>query len=301
MKRLLCLISAASLLMALVGCASNNEQKSGVGIYYINSSGNGLVSESTDIKADYSQDAVDNIIDEISKTVSVDGEELKSVLQNGLIIASYDYDKTERRINIDLSGDYGSLTNTGKLMLMAGLTLTFEQINGIDGVHITIQGEPLLDSNGNDIQSLQTNDFVIHSGNEINIYTSTKMQLYFPDTSGKRLTSETRTVYYNSNVPLEQVVLDEIIKGPQDTTSHRAAVPNMLSCMSVTIQDEVCYVNFDENAVQVMTTYNCELALESIVKSIAAVCGVDKVQFLVNGETSVEFADGTSLDHIYEA
>ena len=130
MKRLLCLISAASLLMALVGCASNNEQKSGVGIYYINSSGNGLVSESTDIKADYSQDAVDNIIDEISKTVSVDGEELKSVLQNGLSIASYDYDKTERRINIDLSGDYGSLTNAGKLCLWQDLRSHLSRLTG---------------------------------------------------------------------------------------------------------------------------------------------------------------------------
>lgn len=301
MKRLLCLIAAASLAFTSAGCISTKEEKSGIGIYYINSSGDGLVSESTDIGAEYSQSTIDDIIYEIANPISEDGVQTTSVLQNGLSIASCDYDQEARRLNIDLSGDYGSLTNAGKLMLMAGLTLTFEQIDGIDDVYITIQKEPLLDSNGNDITSLQTNDFVIHSGNEINIYTSSKMKLYFLDSKGKKLASETRTVYYNSNVPLEQVVLDEIIKGPQDTANCRAAVPNTLGCMSVTIQDEVCYVNFDENAVQAMALYDCELALKSIVESIASVCGVNKVQFLVNGDTSVEFADGTSTDHIYEA
>ena len=301
MKRRLCLFLASAMLLSLVGCGSDNEEKSGVSVYRINASGDGLVSESTEIGTEYSEGNVNSIIDEISKAASDEEDSSSSVLQNGLTVASYNYNSEVQRFDIDLSGDYGSLTNAEKLMLMAGLTLSFEQLDGVDSVYITIQGEPLLDSNGNDIKSLQTDDFVIHSGNEVNIYTSAEMKLYFLDLAGKKLAPETRTVYFNSNVPLEQVVLDEIIKGPQDTASRSSSVPSTLTYLSVTTQDGVCYVNFDENAVQAMALYDSEMALESIVESIASVCNVQKVQFLINGDTSVEFSDGTSIDHIYNA
>lgn len=301
MKRRLCLFLASAMLFSLVGCGSDNEEKSGVSVYRINASGDGLVSESTEIGTEYTEGNVDSIIDEIAKASSDEEDSSSSVLQNGLTVASYNYNSEVQRFDIDLSGDYGSLTNAEKLMLMAGLTLSFEQLDGVDSVYITIQSEPLLDSNGNDINSLQTDDFVIHSGNEVNIYTSAEMKLYFLDLAGKKLAPETRTVYFNSNVPLEQVVLDEIIKGPQDTASRSSSVPSTLTYLSVTTQDGVCYVNFDENAVQAMALYDSEMALESIVESIASVCNVQKVQFLVNGDTSVEFSDGTSIDHIYNA
>ena len=92
---------------------------------------------------------------------------------------------------------------------------------------------------------------------------------------------------------------------PDDARRLRQRMPNTFflvpgyGAQGATAEDVV--VNFDENVVQAMSMYDCELALESIVQSIDSVCNVSKVQFSVNGDTLVEFADGTTIDHIYEA
>lgn len=300
MKRVIALFSAAVLILSASGCASEQTEDTGINVYYINSTGDGLIYENIDISSDYSDETVGTLIDKIQNPDIDEETGGESVLKNGITIASYDYDRAAEQINIDLSGDYGSLANSDKLLLTAGLTLTFEQIENVSNVYITIQGETLLDSNGEEIGSLNDEDFVIHSGNEINIYTSATMTLYFLDASGEELVSESRTVYYNSNVQLEQVVLEELIKGPQEL-SDQAALASTLDFLSVTTQEDICYVNFDENAVQTMSGYDCELALESIVESLASVCGISKVQFSVNGDMTVEFSDGTTIDHIYTA
>lgn len=301
MRRLLAVCAAALLALSAAGCAAqDNNGKDGTNIYYINGTGDGLSYEASGMSTVYSAELIDDIMEELQDPKLPEEGQGSSVFQNGITVSSYTYDSGTDRLYVDLSGDYGSLENTGKLLLTAGITLTFEQVDGISDVYITIQGEPLLDSNGEDLGSLSADDFVIHTGNEINIYTSASMKLYFLNEDGDGLVPETRTVYYNSNVPLEQVVLEELIQGPQEP-EHKAALANTLGFLSVTIQEDVCYVNFDENVVQAMSMYDCELALESIVQSIYSVCNVSKVQFSVNGDTLVEFADGTTIDHIYEA
>ena len=300
MKRLLALFAASALCLSAAGCAAEQDQTTGINIYYINATGDGLEYKGTDLSAEYSDELVADIISLLGDP-QLEGENSgSSVLQNDISVSDYDYDSLSGLLDIDLAGDYGSLANTGKLLLTAGITLTFEQVDGVSDVYITIQGEPLLDSNGEDLGALSAEDFVIHTGNEINIYTNSIMELYFLNEDGDEIEPERRVVYYNSNVPLEQVVLEELIEGPHEE-DHRAALANTLGFLSVTIQEDVCYVNFDENVVQTMAPFDCELALESIVQSISAVCNVDKVQFSVNGDTLVEFADGTTIDHIYEA
>lgn len=300
MKRVIALFSAAVLLVSLSACGSEETEDTGINVYYVSSEGDGLVYENIEESSEYSEELIQTLIEKIQNPDIDEEDGGESVLKNGITISSYEYDSDSEQINIDLSGDYGSLANSDKLLLTAGLTLTFEQIDNVSNVYITIQGETLLDSNGDEIGSLNDEDFVIHSGNEINIYTSTTMTLYFLDSSGDELVPESRTVYYNSNVQLEQVVLEELIKGPQEF-SNQASLSSTLDFLSVTTQEGICYVNFDDNAVQTMTGYDCELALESIVESIDAVCGINQVQFSVNGDMTVEFADGTTIDHIYTA
>ncbi len=299
MKRLLIIGIIMGMAAAAAGCESAEVSDNGIDIYYINASGYGLDTIDSELEVQYSDALVSSVISMLSNP-DIDADEGSSVLQNGIEISSYKYTEDERQISVDLAGDYGSLANTDKFMLTAGIALTFEQIEGISSVYITIQGEPLLDSNGEDIGSFKASDFVIHSGNEINVYTSTTLQLYFLDSTGKELVCESRVVYYNSNVLLEQVVLEELVKGPQ-SAGYSAALAANLDFVSVTVQDDVCYINFDDDVIQAMVMYDTESALQSIVRSINDTCGIAKVQFMVNGDTFAQFADGITIDRIYEA
>ena len=53
-----------------------------------------------------------------------------------------------------------------------------------------------------------------NSGKQINDYKYISMDLYFSDETGEKLKSENRALYYSSNVPLERVVVEQLIKGP---------------------------------------------------------------------------------------
>ncbi len=293
MKKRFGILLAAVLLLS--GCAEPEAAAEGICLYYINAAGDELEHESFSAAGKSAQEIADQLVEALSDEARLP-EEAQSVLQNGIRIASCETDGD--LIRIDLSGDYGSLVHSYKLLLTAGLTKTFEQIEGINRVRITIQGEPLLDSKGKELGTLTAEDFVIHSGKEINAYSSTKMTLYFLNAGGM-VVPETRTVYYGSSVPMEQVVLDELIKGPIEQ-EHLPSLPVDLNYINVTTQEEICYVNFDENMFTVIQGYDIRKMLDAIVKSLSSVCDVKKVQFSINGDTAIVI-DGLSLDQIFEA
>ncbi len=125
------------------------------------------------------------------------------------------------------------------------------------------------------------------------------MTLYFADRSGEKLTPVTRTVHYSRNKQTELAVLEELIKGPL-TATEQTILPSNLKIAGVTVKDGTCYVNFDVDAASVLSGTNMDLATRSIVQSLYSVCGTEQIQFQINGNSDIEFDDGTSFDRLYE-
>lgn len=281
-------------LLFLSGCSQNTDSEEKIDIYYINKQGNGIKSEQLDIEDGNTEKTVAAITKDLQDTKQFsDGG--SSVLANDLKIESYQIEGNT--INVNLSGDYGSLSNETKLLVAAGIVKTYTQIDEIDYVNLMIQGKALQDSAGNEFGTLSADDFVIHSGSEINAYSKVEMTLYFTDLSGE-FVQEQRTVYCSSAVPIEQSVLEELIKGP-NSTGYRAILPSEINFINVTTQKDICYVNFEEGATELMQNYDVEKSLKAIAKSLSAASGIKKVQFSVGGSTDVEM-NGVSLDQIFE-
>ncbi len=283
----------AVFMLLLSGCAHDDE--SGMNVYYINKDGNGLESKKVQLTDESPVSAAKELIKALQNTDDLP-EGTKSVLQSDISIEACSVD--DNIMDIDLSGDYGSMDITDKLLLTAGLTKTFVQIEGIDGVNFTIEKEPLLDLEGKEVGTLTADDFVIHMGDEINTYSNIELTLYFTDVTGK-LVPEERTVYYSSSVPIEQLVIQELIKGPYEG-SHNAIVAPNATFLNVNIQEDICYVNFDESISQAMSGYDADKALKAMVKTLSAACHIDKVQFSVNGDTATKI-NGIDISKIYEA
>ena len=286
-------IFLAAVLLMFSGCSGNEEPK--MNLYCVNEKCNGLDTVKVDITDSNPVETATELIKDICDT-SLMPKGDSPVIPDGISISSCTVE--DDIIHIDLSGDYGSLSSSVKLLLTAGLTKTFEQINGIDGVNITIKKQPLLDTEGKELGILSDDEFVIHSGDEINTYSKMQMTLYFPDGSGT-IVPETRTVYYKSSVPTEQLVMQELIKGPYEA-GHQSLFASNANFLNVNIQKKICYVNFDESISQALSGYDVNKALQAIVRSMSSVCGIDKVQFSVNGDTAVEI-NGVSINKIFEA
>lgn len=286
-------IFLAAVLLMFSGCSGNEAPK--MNLYCVNEKCNGLDTVKVDITDSNPVETATELIKDICDT-SLMPKGDSPVIPDGISISSCTVE--DDIIHIDLSGDYGSLSSSVKLLLTAGLTKTFEQINGIEGVNITIKKQPLLDTEGKELGILSDDEFVIHSGDEINTYSKMQMTLYFPDGSGT-IVPETRTVYYKSSVPTEQLVMQELIKGPYEA-GHQSLFASNANFLNVNIQKKICYVNFDESISQALSGYDVNKALQAIVRSMSSVCGIDKVQFSVNGDTAVEI-NGVSINKIFEA
>lgn len=228
------------------------------------------------------------------------GEDLVLLLPSGLELLSYELES--ELLTLNFSEAYSRMHSDREILVRAGLVRLFTQIPEIRKVQFRIEGQPLLNRDGVEVGALSASRFVENSGKEINSYLKTTMTLYYADSTGEKLVPEERSVYYNSNVPLEKVVVEQLIKGPKDL-EYKATLPSELNILSVTIQDEICYVNLDDSftAQLGMATSNLspELAVYSIVNSLADVCGVNKIQFSINGRTNVKI--GTiDLNHLFD-
>ena len=101
------------------------------------------------------------------------------------------------------------------------------------------------------------------------------MTLYFTNESGDGLTAEQRNIYYSTNVPLERVVVEQLVKGPAQA-GHYAVLPPELKILSVTVSEGICYVNFDETFVNPPLDIEPEITIYAIANSLAETCHVEQ-------------------------
>jgi germination protein M len=288
MKKVLSLILLFFLFITACSPAENEAGSSLM--YFINKNGNGLDTIQIE-KLDSDPEKAAQKLTEYFMDESIIPEGMSTVLSNSITIDSARVRRST--VIIDLKGDYGSISNTKKLLLRAGLTKAYGQIDGIKLIDITIQKQPLLDSDGNEFGPMSADAFVAPKGDTLNDYKSTVMELYFLDANGN-IAKEKRNVYYRSSVPLEQVVMQELIKGPY-IEGNVSAFPPEIEFNNVMIQEKIGYIDFSESIYSLMEGYNARKAFQTISRSFQAVCGVDEVQFSVNGDSMVR-VNGVSLE-----
>lgn len=124
-----------------------------------------------------------------------------------------------------------------------------------------------------------------------------KVTLYFGDKEAMFLIPEEREVVVPEDKSLEVVVLEELIKGPQNP-ELAITIPKEARVRSVQVENGIANVDFSKefqtnhwggSAGEMMT-------LSSVTNSLASLPGIDKVQFLLEGqklESILGHADNT--------
>jgi germination protein M len=295
-KAAACLLSLILAVM-LAGCAgfTGGQDQEAYYLYYISSG----LNQVTSLPYTPEHQDTENMIAEFvaMQQKAPEDEEAVLLLPEGTSIRDWSLDG--ETLTLNMSSSYAELSPSREILARAGLVRTFTQVSGVSRVRFMINGSPLTDSSGNEIGSLTDDSFVENSGQELNTYQNTTMRLYFTDKSGTELVPEERTVYYSSNVPLERVVVEELVKGPREE-DHYPTLSAETNILSVSIQEGICYVNFDESFTSSVLSVSDEIPIYSIVNSLSSVCHVNRVQFSINGSTSVVFRDSLRLDQLFE-
>lgn len=301
-KRMILAVVVLLVTAGLCACGRGKQEGSySYQIYYVNKEGTCVVSEEyvTDTSSEDKEELLQEFIGLLKDTS--DRPEYLSPLSD-----SYQgYALNEGQVNLDFSEDYAKQGHIVEVLGRAAVVRTVTQINGIDTVTFSVQGEALVDAIGIPVGAMTADSFIDNAGTEINAYVDTEFRLYFANETGDALTEVSRNVIYNSNISMEQQVVEELIKGPRqdDIAGYEAGYPTVnpaVTILSVTVRDRVCYVNLSEEFLTPVYDVTSQVALYSIVNSLVELPGVNKVQISIDGNTDVTFRDSVSLTTVFE-
>ncbi|MDO4489598.1 MAG: GerMN domain-containing protein [Lachnospiraceae bacterium] len=297
MKKILIWIFCGILLLVGVGCAGfhfilNQEAEEGMHLYYLSQEEDQLIQQHHKVTETESNALITELYALQCSLPERNKKELKLLLPENVVLLGFS--RHDTLLTLDFSGEYREMSAEREILVRAGMVRLFTQVSGVKRVQFQVEGEPLTNEEGVELGSMTAGRFVENSGKEINSYLMTDMTLYFADSSGTRLVPEERSVYYNSNVPLEKVVVEQLAKGPRES-GHEPVLPSEINILSVTIQDKICYVNLDDSFTNLMEIsagkLKPELAVYSLVNTLTRVCQVSKIQISVNGKTNVQIGD----------
>lgn len=198
---------------------------------------------------------------------------------------------------IDVSNGYHRLKNTEEVICRASIVWTLTSLDFVEGVVLTVEGQPLRDNNGQEFGPMDRSNVVIEP--EISAETTEYaiLTLYFANLDGTDLVTEERVIEVNANQTSEKTILEQLIAGPEELDARRT-VPVETKLRDVTTtNDGICYVNLSQDFVAKHSGGEMaeKLTIYSIVNSLCELDHIDKVQFLIEGKKVDQFKDTLEL------
>lgn len=252
------------------------------------------------VKVEYAPDSTEtsDLIAELLIVLCSDSEnvEYRKPIPNDVELIAYSLDGAMLTIWFD--EDYKKMTAVEEVLCRAAIVRTMTQIEGVDCVTFYVGGTPLQDAQGNLIGTMYADSFVENPGKQINSIQDATLTLYFSNKDGDGLIVETRNVHYSSNISMEKLIMEQLLKGPEKA-GLRSAIPSGTKLVSLSVVDGICYVNLDANFKNQDYTIMEPIVIYSIVNSLSEVSTISKVQISVNGDTSGTYRDTYQMSDMY--
>ena len=297
MRELKTVFLSLCVLLLLTGCSSKSKQVEGntYQIYYVNK-------EQTKVSCNEYVTATEDAVVVLEELLTQLGEvpeklEYTPPLAGKFSLLSYSVENGTVTLSFD--DYYKEQSAIEEVLTRAAIVRTLTQIDGIDYVTMQVRKEPITDSLGNVVGAMSADMFIDNAGNEINAYEQVKLRLYFANESGDKLIETNRKGVYSSNISMEKLIVEQLIKGPNGEGIYPTLNPET-KVISVTVKDGTCYVNLDENFLKQTTGVNAEVTIYSITNSLVELSNVNKVQISINGETNYMFCESISLAKSFE-
>ena len=236
----------------------------------------------------YINTAMDKLV-ENRYTVSLPSDDDKVTYQG--------FNRDGNILYLNFDTNYQSMDVSREVLARAALAKTLTQIDGIDYISIRSGDQPLINALGENVGLISSSNF-INSVSNVNSFEKATLTLYFADEEGTKLVPETREMFYDMNTSKERLIIDELMKGPANT-KLKATIPNDTKVISVTVNEGICYVNFDEGFLNALPDVLDSITIYSIVDSLSELPNISRVQILVNGKSDKNYNSislGTSVE-----
>ena len=274
------LIIAAAVFVILT---SRNTVKGEFTLYFLNDSESTLVSEKRTVR--YRDN--DELIREILGMLVKGSDKNKPVINKKTKVNSVERLEDNKAV-VDFNYRFISGDTAKDVLSAYAVVKTLCGVDGIDSVKVTVEKNDIPTSEGKPIEFLTDAD--INLSTDTNTGETKEVILYFADKQTGKLSSETRNIKVNDQLPLAQYVINELIQGTAEN-EHTDVLSKDTVLIGVNISDNICFVNFESSFLNKNSgsKEKEELAVYSIVDSLTELNNIARVQFLVDGKKEEKF------------
>lgn len=273
--------------VSLTGCGASSS-KNQFTIYYVNQERTALAEYKT--KLDESADA-QALVNEMDKA-----RKKSTFIPARPAYVKVDHVQTDgQNVYIYYTDTYKSMDNATEVLYRAAVVKTLTQLPEVDHVMFYVDGAPATYADGTVIGMMSADNFVEASGSNSADIQSADIKLYFANAKGDKLISMDMNVTYNKNVPIERVVVEQLINGPGISGYYRT-LPANVKLLGISVTDGTCYVNLDSTFIDGMVNAAEMVPVYSIVNSLCDIPQIDRVQILINGESNRMYRESISLE-----
>lgn len=251
-------------------------------IYFSNTEHTGLKAQLYDIESASSEEVLNRAL-EILLLGPEESSDAVAVIPKGTQLNSVSLDKNS--VLLDFSDEF--LNNSDDVDKLLARYSVVKTVCGLSDafmyVRLSVNGEPLYDNYGNELGLMSADDTLFDA---VSLeQKQTKVILYFADKNGDNLVAEEREITVSEAEPLAMATLNELIAGPAKSSLVRT-LPAETKVYSAEVKDRVCYANFSADLIQKHSGGSTAevLTVYSIVNTLTALDGIDKVQFLIDGK-----------------
>lgn len=299
MKNLILFLVAILVMGSISSCSNdgNADNPKIKQVYYVNKAETGIVSQDYEIQSNITD--TDAVINELLTQLETIPSKLEYEAPISGEVSLIGYTINEGLLTLNFEKRYNNLSTTKEILVRASLVRTFTQLDEVTSVAFLVDGLPLSDSKGSVIGTMTADTFIYNAGNEINTYEKVELMLYFANEDGTALQPVYREVVYNSNISMERLAVEQLLKGPNTDIAFATLNPDA-KLNSITVRDGVCYVDFDTSFLTQPNNVTSEVAIYSLVNTLVNITEVNKVQISINGETNVTFMENMNLSTMFE-
>lgn len=287
------LILGAVLLLFLIGILllvnMLVENEGEYALYFSNAERTELVAEFRDFEFETEEELLNRVVEGLLLGPQPSSE-LVSVIPKGTQLKSLTFERN--CVALDFSLQFLNSENyVDSLLARYSVVKTICDLSdSFSSVRLTVEGEPISDNYGNEIGLMSSDDTLFDT---VSLeQKKVKAILYFADSNGEKLIAEERVVSVSEAETIAEVVLQELLKGPENSASV-ATIPAGTKVHSVEVKNGICYADFSGefterhvggSSTEILTVY-------SVVNTLTAIEGIDQVQFLIDGKIKDVFGN----------
>lgn len=228
---------------------------------------------------------------------------LKKAIPDDVSLDEYTL-SAEGDLSLYWNAAYGNYTGVTEILRRAAIVKTLCQIPDISNIQFYIAGQPLTDSNMNAVGFMTAETFIDNTGDTAYMQTAS-LTMYYANDSGTGLVETPVKITYDATIPLEQLAMEQLLKGPEDIEGVdgqdlRKTIPDGTKINKISVKENTCYLDLSSEFLEKRSDISDDVAIYSVVNTMVELSNINKVQFSIDGEQVLLFDDEISFGEPFE-